>query len=158
MVVQTSYSNTLPVGGEGKFAYERDRASVITKQAASAIPFGRVVKYDGSGNVELPSVTGATFQGIALYEERQPDSSDEAQYAADDAVNVLRNGYVFMRSEDALTPGAAVYVRYATDSGAAQKPGMLKSSAGTSKADAWTALQVIEGCAAGGLAVIRINL
>jgi membrane-associated protease RseP (regulator of RpoE activity) len=158
MVVQTSYSNTLPVGGEGKFAFERDRASVITKQAASAIPFGRVVKYDGSGNVELPSATGAAFQGIALYEERQPDSNDVAQFAAGDAVSVLRNGYVYMRSEDALVPGAAVFVRYATDAGAAQKPGMLKSATGTTKADAWTALQVIEGCSAGGLAVIRINL
>jgi hypothetical protein len=68
MVVQNSYTSTLATGTEGQFAFERDKASVLSKEASDSrgLPFGR--------GVALADTAGGKVRNM---------QSDQAKYVMD---------------------------------------------------------------------------
>lgn len=150
-------------------------ATVTTNDAGTADRRIRVVFDDGvdgyfsSGAVTLgASQAGVTltntdsfnFDGISVHEETMPDSSGNAVVLNGDAVSVARVAYIKVRSDAALNPGDSVYVRFVEEDEDDEKRGMVTNAAGSSptKAKLWSALSVEEGCSAGGIATLRINL
>lgn len=103
------------------------------------------------------------FYGITHLEALEPDSSGVISYKDNFPASVVRKGYVWVRSDDALTKGADVYVRYYDESSSAtdKTRGMLMASDGASggitRAKLWSGAYVEIGCAAGGLALIGVN-
>jgi len=98
--------------------------------------------------------------GVSLYSERQPDSDGNALYLADETVTIGREIYVDMVSDSALAVGDSVFIRFVSEAGDDEKAGMLTSSAGSApvKAKSWVNAEVYNGCAAGGIASIRVRV
>lgn len=112
--------------------------------------------------ITVANDTAEPFHGIVHLEAMEPDSSGVVDYDNNHPAPVVRKGYVWVRSDDALTKGASVYVRFYDQSTSAtdKARGMLASAAGSSptKAKLWSAAYVEIGCSAGGLALIGVNL
>lgn len=86
----------------------------------------------------------------------QSASIGQVWYAATDPVPVLRRGRIFVTVEQAVTSDDPVYVRH-TASGTYVRGGFRKD-VDTARALPWTAAAYVTSAAAGGVAVVEINL
>lgn len=94
---------------------------VQAKIAQAIIGFGRAVVRGATDNaVVLPSLSTDLFVGVAVlrYGAENPlvnpgvNPSSLTQYEQYDAMAVLSTGYIWVFTEENVTPGAPVYFRY----------------------------------------------
>lgn len=133
----------------------------VSRIADAAIPAGRfvVVGATASKSCKLPAASGdiggKTF-GIAMWDESKEPNSSGSDYDASEMVTIVQKGIVWMKAEDAVTEGGAVYVRYTAGAGG-NTVGRVRSDGDSSKAaalegakfldttsgtDGWTRVQV----------------
>ena len=112
--------------------------------------------------VTLDNTESGEFFGVSMFTQLEPDANGESYYGPGDSVNVGRDIYVDVRSEDALNPGDQVFVRFLEPLGATtvQKRGMLTSAAGSGPVDSklFTGAQVVKSCSAGEICTIRVRV
>lgn len=123
--IQTSYTFTPRAAIEGLQA-NLSLNDVQAKIAEMIIPFGRAVVRGTTDNaVDLPATSGDLFAGISVlrYGAENPlvapgiDPSSLTEYQQFDAMAVLATGYIWVFTEENVTPGAPVYYRYAANGG-----------------------------------------
>jgi hypothetical protein len=123
MSAQTSYEYDMTIGLEGQIASTSPR-QVVTRLSEEIVPFGRVMvlgtdkdKQCKSPQVNTDLTNGDKVLGISTATATKEDdpTKDFVYYRAKDAVNLLRKGQVYMKTESAIQPGDTVHVRYATD-------------------------------------------
>lgn len=121
MSAQTSYEFNQAIGVEGGRADMRN-AEVISRLAEGSVPFGRVVVLgsDKDEQCKLPNVAGDVTDakkplGVSQHTHsvESVNNGEAAGYLATKAVNVVKEGSVFMSVEDAMTAESDVYVRTA---------------------------------------------
>ena len=160
---QTSYDLEQPVAVNGLIA---DAAglpkSVLTyNNPVDEIKFGRAVaKVSGDDNgVEKPDSSGAILVGVAVRDISVEEGSTTAEnaYPATSAVGVMRRGQVWVQVEEAVTPDDAVFVRH-TANGPLTELGIFRTDADTANAIALTTAKFMTSAAAGGLAVLDLNI
>ena len=83
-------------------------------------------------------------------------SSGSDGYALGDAMSVCRKGRLYVQVEDAVVAGNDVYVRYVADTG--ETLGACRSDADTSDAAVLPSAKYRSSAAAGGIAIVEINL
>jgi len=151
--MQTSYNDQMAIALEGQLADLQPKA--IGGYAAEVeVPFGvGVIQGTGDKQCKLPGATGFKLLGVTTHSHaREIDAVTK-----DDMVNVLRQGAVYVRVEEAVTPASKVFVRH-TANGAGKVPGQFRASIDTDKADEITNARWRTSAAAGGLAILELNL
>lgn len=150
MPVQTSYGN-LPVAFNGQIA-DINPNEIISKVAEGNIGFGYpVVRGTSENQGKIPSATGQKFIGVCAYTLGAYSSSDDVSKVEDTRIaNVLRSGYVWVTTEQAVVAGDPVYfVHTAT-------VGKFRKDANTDKADAITGATFETAAGIGELVLIRL--
>lgn len=157
---QTSYSVNQAAGFEGMLASDFEPRSVKSLAAEVAIPFGKFVcKGTADNQAKLPvtatDVTTGVASGIALSSQSMPSSeSGAATYAIKDEVSVLEQGVAWVKVEDSVAVGGAVYVR--------QTAGGLGLGSFAGAAGAGLSLlpsaKYLTAASANGLAQVQLNL
>lgn len=132
--MQTNYDITQPIGLVGGIA-DISNKDVRSFAATVNIPFGQfVTRVSGSDNKgKLPTTatditTTTNIGGVALHDHARESVNDGlvAGYKSEDMVSVMRQGRVFVKVEEAVTPDSVVYVRH---SGKAQIQDLVFSAA-----------------------------
>lgn len=142
---------------------------VATTQIANAqtISFGKFVCQDSETGLDstarLPyqaaDITGLAALGIAIHShdnEQALAGSTNPGYAHGVEMNVVRQGTVWVRVEDAVVAGGAVFVRYTVNG--TKTPGSFRSDADSSKAAQLPNARYETSANAGGLAVVKFLL
>ena len=104
---------------------EADSAGAYKKKdtyiASEEIPFGAGVVLDvsGQGLCMLPDADDNQFLGVALLDPTGPEGSAsvDSAYPVEAAVCVMKQGDVWVRVEDTVTPGDPVFVRFTAGAG-----------------------------------------
>lgn len=160
---QTSYSVNQAASFAGMLG---DAASPIDSRVYLAktgvpIPFGLVVAKDVSGDSICRLPTGSTddLVGVSLASQsvEQSIGGSTPQYAALEAVPVLRKGRVWVTCEQAVTPADSVFVRYAAGAGGSQL-GSVRKDVDTASAVAFAKAKFLTTCTAGALVLLDINI
>lgn len=156
MPVQTSVA--VPALGEPGMLYDNANNDVITRLATEAIPFGAQVVITDSG-CSLPAagtdITGKNV-GVALKTHSVPSGGSAygpSGYEPGKPVAILRGGRVWVSTEDAVTAGGAVNVRYA---GTGSK-GAVRGAAVSNETAVHQTAKFWVGNAAPGLAVLQLG-
>jgi flagellar basal body rod protein FlgC len=120
MSAQTSYEFDQSIGVEGARADMR-KAEVISRLAEQAVPFGRVVVLgsDKDTQCKLPNVATDITEakntlGVSQHTHsvESKDDGEPAGYLSTQAVNVVKEGALLMKAEEAMDASSDVYVRY----------------------------------------------
>ena len=128
------------------------------------VPFGVGVVSDpraeNSGEqARLPrtsaEITGGTFQGISVGDVSYPNE-DGTGYASQSSMPILRDGPIWVRTEDACEEGGQVFCRFA-DPTAAYGLGSFRSDADGSDAVALPGAMFRRTSVAGGLNQVELN-
>lgn len=140
---------------------------------AAAIGFGLFVTDDNEDPNALPykarvpiAATDITTVGKGLgftihthnVEQSYPYSTSVGGtgYALESAMNILRRGHIYLRPETAVTPGQQVYVRFVA--AGTERLGAVRNDADTADAALLPTAYFRTACAAGGIALVEINL
>jgi hypothetical protein len=171
---QGAYPQTLTRGHEGMLG---DLQAYVSRsyrnETGAVIPFGHAVLQNGSGTADasakLPAGASATnIVGIALDSNTFEVNADaktadgRVGYPDKETVNVLSKGVVYVYSKDAIAVGDAVRL-YHTDGASAASDGSYKGRFGKTAAAGKTfevtaGARWLSSCAAGGIALLEIDL
>lgn len=134
---------------------------------AAAIGYGLFVvqdeKDDDKASVPILAADITTLGnglGITVFtqaNEQQYQTAGGVGYALADCMSVMRKGRIYVEVEDAVTAGAQCYVRYASGAGGSTL-GAFRSDADTASAAALSNAYFRTNTAAGGIAIVEINL
>jgi hypothetical protein len=135
---------------------------VITALAEAITAVGRAVCQGTADNqVTNPSVAGSvtgTLTGIVRYRESMASDA----IAVGDAVDVVRGGFVWVLTEDAVAAEQHPFIRITADNdgpaGAARPVGGFRSNADTDEATECTRAVYRTSTTGIGLALVEINL
>lgn len=159
-MAQIDYSTSQPVafaGMIGDLSFKRVSTGV-NKQGA-AIPFGvAVTKAAGDGNYDLPNAAGDKVFGIVLHSHDydQRDLTGAQGVPVDCDFNLLEEGVAYVKVEEAVVDGDAVFARFAAGAGGAQL-GAFRKSADTATAGAVKGAKFRSSAAAGGFALVSFS-
>lgn len=155
---QQTYTQNF-VEGQPGLPYGTQQGSTDAKSAEVALDFGRVVVLGSADHqCNYPSSAGQTPLGLSVRSEFRMDRTDStSDVLAGDPTDVARQGEFYVRVEDAVAEGGAVYFRH-TASGGNTDLGALRSDDDTSTADLLPGARFIRAAAAGEVAVVSINL
>lgn len=132
------------------------------------VPFGVLVVEDTTGlsdeRAHLPQATGdittvGKVAGVAVHNhgvEQNKGGINNLGYEPQSAMNVLREGRVVVRVEDAVVKGGLPFVRFVA--GAGEQLGAFRSDADTSDAVALPNASYKSSAGAGELAIVQINV
>lgn len=163
----------LEKGFEGQVANIQDYRHIAGTQEeyvngmSEYLPFGRVVVRDltDATKLSLPSQTGQTPLGIAIYNDRFMAQSDDPRvtgFPPNQTVPVLKKGVIYMLAETALTVGGALFFRHTVSASptAFTAIGRVRNNADTATADAFPAgtFRVTENVAAGEIVAVHFDL
>lgn len=157
---QSSYTVTPPIAVDGMLADTENRQTE-TMIAAVALAAGRgVVKGTTVDDAKLPTVAADVtnhFMGVALYQAEKMPTGTANQYAAKDAVPVLRKGRVWMFPEGDTVDNGPVFIVNGSGAGTA---GKLRGDANTAAATQVTRAIVRKGStvASGLPSLVEFNL
>lgn len=147
------------IGTSFTYAATANLTVVVNVGTPGTIPFGHFVALDANNDerAHLPvvatDITGLEGLGFVAYTNNN-DSTLNGMASAD-VMNVMEQGSMYVRCEDAVTRGSGVYVRYAT--GSASVLGAVRSDADTSSAALLPGAKFLESASAGELVKIVIN-
>lgn len=160
--VQTSIDDRPAVAIAGMWADTRGPRVVASGLAESAVTAGRVCVDGTAAGQVLPPATALSLEprnlisgGVVLFQHRA-SSADAALYDQYDAVNVVREGYVYLVTETALTKGTHPFVRFVA--GVGEVLGSLRNDADTSDAARARWIRVEETVTGAGLVKCKITL
>ena len=155
MPIQTVYPGDMSAGFEGQIA-DINPSEIISKVAEGNINFGlAVVRGTSDQQGILPSATGDEFIGVSAYTLAAYASADDESKIEDEKIaNLLRRGYIWVKTEQAVVPGNPVFFRHTTGTGTVI--GAFRKDADTAKADAIVGATFESTAAIGGIALIRI--
>ena len=157
MTMQSLYNTAPAVAIEGMVADSSRQLDVLSRAANDAIPAGRLVVRQAEGKCKLPvatgEITGGTALGVAMYDALRA----AAPYAINDMVPVIHGGRVWVKVEEAVTEGGAVFVRFASGAGGTGL-GAFRASADTATAVALPGAVYRSSASANGLAIVELNL
>lgn len=162
----TAPTNTMVKGTLGIAAQPFSPTDVVTKvQPAAKSYFGRLVVRDGvsTDKVKHPAATISdlkTIEGVVQSTHAlECNDVDDPGYAAKDAINVLKKGYIYVAIEEKIAVGDAVFVRFVAGAGGT-KLGAFRNDADTASAvDISSVAKWVEGgSAADGVALLSLNL
>jgi hypothetical protein len=124
-------------------------------------PFGvaMVAGTDPVTQAKLPTATAQVFLGIAVHKHRDPVDRDDASTTGiedGDTMSLLTKGRVWVRVEEAVAPGDAVYFRH-TQVGAEQA-GAFRNDADGGDADQITSARWASVATGAGIALLEINV
>lgn len=150
---QTSYPTKMGVALEGQIADLQPHA-IAGYAAEVEVGFGiGVIQGTKDTQCKLPGATGFKLLGVVAHSHaREKDAATAA-----DMVNVMRQGAIWVRPEQAVVAGDPAYVRH-TANGAGKTPGRFRKDADTDKADLIAGARFRTSAAADGLAILEINL
>lgn len=157
---QTTYNDAPDVAQAGQPYSANTKLEVIGAVCIEDIPFGRFVKDNHDGSINLPSTSGDDFLGVALRTQRIESLRDGSapHYLADTEANVLRKGAIYVYCEEAFDPATdTLFVRYTANGDLL--PGMVRTDADSGKAVAYAkAHRVLNTLTGAGLLAVEINL
>lgn len=151
--------NDLAKAVEGGLA-DAGFTDLVTRYADVAIAFGKGLVTAGPDKSALPSATGFVFDGVAIMKHKaQQNSTNSAQYEANEAISTMRKGRVWVLAEQQITSvDDPVYLRH-TANGGTTAPGRFRIDADTSNADLISqARWLTTTTAADELALLEINI
>lgn len=154
---QTSYPTKMGIALEGQIA-DMQPHSIAGYAAEVEVGFGiGVTQGTKDTQCKLPGATGFKLLGVTVHSHaREKDAATQA-----DMVGVMRQGAIYVRPEQAVTPADPVYVRH-TANGAGKTPGRFRADddkiAGTASADLIANARWRTSAGAGELAILEINL
>lgn len=151
--------NDLEKAIEGGLA-DAGHHDMVTRYADAAILFGRGLATAGPDKSALPAATGFVFDGISVMKHKaQDNSTNQAQYDANEAISTLRRGRIWVLAEQVVTSvNDPVYLRH-TANGGTTAPGRFRIDADTANADQITqARWLTTTTAADELALLEINI
>jgi hypothetical protein len=123
---------------------------------------GEVTAGGSQAGVTLANTDSLSYYGIAALSGLEPETDNSVVFDDGTAVGLVRKGYIAVRSDDTVVPGSSIAVRFYQESAADKKRGMimLASNIGTSPVlgKTFSGLTVEKGCAAGGIAIVSLNL
>lgn len=160
--LQNSYSKTMPIALKGQI-YDNNPSETVVKAAegVSGIKFGYglVRGTNPDEQVKIPVATG-TIVGLAVKkaDAELVDGASEAIYKETEGVTILRRGWIYVKTEQAVVPGDPVFIRYTLAGATGTNPelGKARKDADTAKAVAFTGATFESTTAADGLALVRI--
>lgn len=150
MSVQTTYSN-MGTAYAGQIADMNPR-EVISKVAEGDIQYGfPAVRGTNESQVKAPALTGGKFLGVVAYTLGGYSSTNDVDQVSDTEVaNVIRAGYVWVKTEQAVVAGDPVFFVHTTT------VGNFRKDANTNLADAITGATFETAGSAGDLVLIRL--
>lgn len=156
--MQTAYKTEMEIALEGQIANIGPR-SIIHRAAEEEIPFGRAVIPGTNPDKQclLPSAAADLILGVSTHTHAR----EITEPTKNDMINIMRQGSVYVRPEDAVEPGDPVFVRFAAN-GEGKTPGQFRTD-DDKVDDAATAVQLASArwgssAEAGQLALLEINL
>lgn len=124
MSQQTSYAVYIDKSYPGVLAdiQPREVDSKVWEDSTDGIFGIFVARGTGDDQVILPAASDADILGpvIAHQNIELPRSAATVAIEEEDSLNVLRDGAIYVQTEDACVPGGGVYVRYAAGAGGTQ--------------------------------------
>ncbi len=159
-MAQSTYNLEPPVGYHGG-EYDCGFNDHISALATEDIPMGSVVvRAAGAHNkCKLPSTAAevtdpGSVLGIAVFDSGHPQDANAtvATYKAGSRVQILHVGRIRIRFEDAVNPGAVLFVRW----GGAGTKGALRGATDANSA-ALAGANAYQGAGAGALGVVEIS-
>lgn len=160
----TSYGNKPAESFPGMLAGLGPRDLVTGLNKVTAIPFGTgaVQATTGDRDIVVPAASTDVFVGVAVHQHvEQGYGTVNATHAVNSAVPLLRRGRIWVMAEQAVAPTDPVFVRYTangTIGGVVTAAGQFRKDADTSRALAVPNARWVTSAAAGGLAVLEVNL
>lgn len=102
---------------------------LVTRYADAAIPFGRGLAAVGPDKSALPSAAGFVFDGVSVMKHKaQDNSTNQAQYDANEAISTLRKGRVWVKSETVVASvNDPVYLKFSTADAAGGAVGQFRT-------------------------------
>lgn len=157
-IPQTTIGQYSAVGFAG-MQYDTGFGDTTSYSAEGAIPFGSFVKLGTNKERQVLAPTTAVGQaallvGVAMatasVEQAYPSTGAAAAYAATESVSMLKDGRIWVQTNDAVVAGAVANFVLAN--------GTVTDEAVTTGIEAFTQLTVkfITGTTAAGLAVVEI--
>lgn len=158
---QTSYPTSLTAGIRGMLG-NLNPLSIFSYAAEAALTFGRYVTKgsDAEKEVNVPSdsthITDiANFRGVVVREHGHENlESSDTEIAANDSVNVLAGGDIWVYIEQTVTPDDPVFVRFSA--GVGEVAGSFRKDADGADAAELPNARYIKGGTAGGAALLRL--
>lgn len=156
---QLSIASDPQVAFEGQIAYPMMPRKVHTRFVAQAggIGFGLGVVRAADQTVKLPAAAGDVtnaFEGFAVRQEyREPNA---AGYANLEPIPIMREGYIWVAVEGAVTEEGAVFVRH-TASGGNTTLGAARGDADTANATQVPGAKFITSTTAAGYAIVEVR-
>jgi len=161
--MQLTYPYPEPIGVHGQRIENWPSAIATGLASAAVVNVGVVVVFDTAAgrdphSVRAPATTGEVtttigVAGITLWDHTYP----EPPYRVGASLPVMRKGRIAIVSATALTAHTVPFVRFAVV-GAGTLLGELRGDSDAGNAVAAPYLNVIVGAAAGGVAIVEINL
>ena len=159
----TSYPTSPAIGFAGQLVDVSPHfiASAINREVAP-IPFGVALK-KGTNEDEalLPVATTDVLAGIAVHRHDVNTIGSSAWSTAagipvGDRFDLLKEGVIYVKVEEAVVQGDKAFVRFLTGAGGTQL-GAWRKSADTATARAVNGAYFLKGAAAGGIAPLYFN-
>ena len=157
MSVQTSYTVEHAVGYAGGVV-DSSLKNIISKvvETGSIIAGLAVVRGTGDNQIKLAAATGADFMGVSVNTTAgQADGDDIFAYDANEAINLLGFGRIYVLCENGCVPGDAVFFRHTTGTGTVI--GSFRTDADTATADEILNATFESTAAAGELAILQLS-
>lgn len=156
--MQTSYRTTCVVANEGGLA-DLSYNDVSSRACENtSIPFGRIVVKGTSANqCKLPTATGGVVLGATVFVHKEQNSDGSTTYNQYEAVNVMKKGRMFVKPENPVTVGQAVYFRHTAGAGALTV-GRFTDSTQSANADLLSGAVYVTATDADGFAIVELNL
>lgn len=156
-MAQEFVQNTItaePTVGLAGLAYDTGPYDVISCIAQEDIPFGAYVRVNG-GYCEIGDDTGEVTGGEGGVAMRVPTRISGAGHKQGEMVPVMRQGRIWVMTEEAVAAQANPFVRFTADT---NKPkGGWLNTADTGKAVQPAGVSVFRGNTAAGLAVLQLS-
>jgi hypothetical protein len=158
---QTAYSINMAEGKVGALADAGDN-DIMSYIAPAAHPFGTLAVRNGTeGQCKLPALaaditTKENVLGLVLAQQAMESTSAASpQHPAGSVVPVLRKGRAYVKVDEAVAEGSAVFVRFAAGG---EGPGFFGDTAGAGPdRAALDGARYVKGAAAGALAIVEVN-
>lgn len=155
--VQTSYSLYLTPGVEGQLL-NTSSLDLWNYAAETVVPYGRAVARGSSDNTCQLIGSGLSFLGVArnIISPENPLYQDKTQYEIGEVVSVVRKGYIFVYSEQAVNKGDPVYYRITANTAPNDVIGRFRKDSDSGKAVLLASATFEKTISAAGITIIRI--
>lgn len=156
---QTSYSRTQTTAIAGQLADAGpSRVSAFLNDQGADIPAGCFVSLKAEGTCDLPAGATEILAGVVVNSfARDPDNlTGTAAVQAGDVANILEEGAIWVRCEEAMAVTDNVFVRHASGAGGSVL-GLVRNDADTASARRVTGARVLIPSTGAGLVMLYFS-